>query len=69
MIKGHLFLKSVVMSLQKALSLLLVFFQKSKAFQEKCLESLTQVKNFKAFSLNAIMFKKSKKHMKNSLLP
>ena len=57
---GNIFLYSTVMSLQKALSLLLVFFQKSKAFQEKCLESLTQRKNFKAFSLNAIMFKKNK---------
>jgi len=41
------------MSQAESTQLIVSFFQKSKAFQEKHLESLTQVKNFKAFSLNA----------------
>jgi len=57
------------MSQTVSTQLIVGFFQKSKAFQEKPLESSMQVKNSQAFSLNAIAFKRSKVLMKNSLLP
>jgi hypothetical protein len=41
------------MSQAESTQLIVSLFQKSKAFQEKHLESLTQVKNLQAFSLNA----------------
>jgi hypothetical protein len=48
------------MSQAESTQLIVSFFQKSKAFQEKLLESLTQVKNFKDFSLNANHLKEVK---------